>query len=181
LIFNALARTKHKIDQRLFCPKSKLVATNWLYYFERHLNLQHVPKRSIAVALPEDQFFREELLVPDRRCVVRRKLSEVIPDAIDLLVINALYAGQCMHCAEVVRRISEITFGELIFSHRLVWHSLRRLCRAGWVEDASKRDKSVGRRNSPCYRLTNGGGSHLKNVNKRWLHTAAVIRSAIHP
>ena len=131
--------------------------------------------------LSAGQFFDPTRAALDQeieRRSLERKRTQLMPDPIDLLVLNALHGQRDLHCSEIVRRIYEITLGSVTVSHKAVWHSLRRLRKSEWVEYGN-RDSDAGRRKSRLYRLRDGGGSHVGLQNKHWKEVSAGIHAAI--
>ena len=131
--------------------------------------------------LPEDQFFKDDLAVqsPERVRRASAAPSKILPDAVDLLVLNALHGQPDLHCSEIIQRIYDMTAGGISIPHKTVWHSLGRLEKNDRVE-RRRRDPGAGRRlNSPLYRLTRGGGSHLAATTRQWRDKAAAIHFAL--
>ena len=126
--------------------------------------------------LPEDQFFNETLSGPaknQKRHPIRRKKLALLPDPVELLVINALYGNGDIRCSEIVDRISQMTAGTVNLPHRSVWHALRQLIVQRRVE--ARRDESATKGKTPVYRLRYGGGSHLIKENSRWMQIGPAI------
>ena len=105
--------------------------------------------------------------------------TDVRQGTLALMVLKTLETLGPLHGYGIARRIEQISGGRLSLNYGTVYPALLKLEQEGSI--ASEWKASENNRRAKYYRLTRAGRSQLKNEEREWEETAAIISRFLKP
>ncbi len=101
-----------------------------------------------------------------------RKLAELLPGTLDMLILKAVSLGP-LHGYGILLRIQQISKDRLEIQQGSLYPALYRLEHQGWI--ASDWGESENKRKARFYRLTTAGKRRLHTESEKWNRMSDVI------
>ncbi len=105
--------------------------------------------------------------------------TDVRQGTLALMVLKTLEALGPLHGYGIARRIEQTSGDRLALNYGTVYPALLKLDQEGFI--ASKWGVSENNRQAKYYRLTRAGRRHLKEEEREWEETAAIISRFFKP
>ncbi len=100
----------------------------------------------------------------------------ILPGTLDLLILKAVSLGQ-LHGYGVLRRVQQMTRGELVIEQGALYPALYRLERQGLLD--AEWGTSDNNRRAKFYRLTAAGRRRLRKETEGWNRIVGIMGAAL--